>query len=103
MFGNTRQPNANAAPQSSRTRRQNIRSASPGPSTGAGSGGGGLFAAQVGASGKAPPATYREREHYQAELTQDQKDEIADAVCLPPVVQKEWKEKELTDITVQPL
>jgi len=88
MFGNARQPNPNTAPQSSRTRRQNVRPASPGPSTGGGSGGGGggggLFASQSGASGKAPAGAYREREHYQAELTQDQKDEIADAVRLPP-------------------
>jgi centrin-3 len=99
MFGNPR-PSGGQPPQSSRTRRQNIRGASPGPSSSVPSGAG-LFAPSSTAAGKAPATGYtqqqhRERDqHYQQqvgmELTQDQKEEINDAVTMrllrPPYYQ----------------
>ncbi|KAA8911018.1 hypothetical protein FN846DRAFT_484380 [Sphaerosporella brunnea] len=86
MFGSSR-PTGGQPPQSTRTRRQNVRSGSPGPSSSVPTGGG-LFSGST-ASGKAPAAGYaqqqplREREaHYQPELTHDQKEEIHDAFNL---------------------
>ncbi|CCX10603.1 hypothetical protein FPQ18DRAFT_6186 [Pyronema domesticum] len=79
MFGAGRQNGG--PPQSARTRRPNIRSASPGPSSG-----GNLFGSTATGAGKAPAAGYsqqpqhREREQYP--LTQDQREEINEAFNL---------------------
>lgn len=90
MFGAGR-PSGGVA-QTSRTRRPNIRTASPGPSSSVP--GGSLFPNVPSGSGKAPATGYpqhRDRDYQSqpgmtAELTQDQKEEISDAVCLTYVV-----------------
>lgn len=100
MFGqnNSNRQNTTSAvsQQTSRTRRQpNIRTASPGPSSqqggGGGSGGGGLFASTVGPSGKAPvssayqpffePQPLQRQPQMSEGLTEEQKEEISEAVC----------------------